>query len=90
VDVATLYVRNLPADLYDDLRQWAEDDDRSVNAEVIELLRRERERRREESGAARRLAAYFERYADEPIPVPDLVELIHEGRDRDWFRDYGI
>jgi plasmid stability protein len=43
--VATLYVRNLPADLYEELKRWADEAGRSVNAEVIELLEREAERR---------------------------------------------
>lgn len=82
--MATLYVRNLPADLYDELRRWAEEHGRSVNAEVIDVLRREADRRRADSAAVTSLSAYFERYGNEPIPVPDVVELIHEGRERDW------
>lgn len=80
--VATLYVRNLPADLYDELRRWAVEAGRSVNAEVVDILRRESERRRATDDTARSLAAYFEKYRDQPIAVPDVVELIHEGRDR--------
>jgi plasmid stability protein len=82
MDMATLYVRNLPADLYDEIRGWAEEQDRSVNAEVLDILERESERRRGTNEASRSLAAYFEKYGDQPIPVPDVVELIREGRDR--------
>lgn len=39
--VATLYVRNVPADLYAELQRWAAESGRSVNAEVLALLERE-------------------------------------------------
>ena len=41
----TLYVRNVPAELYGDLVRWAEESGRSVNSEMIALLEREAERR---------------------------------------------
>jgi plasmid stability protein len=90
VGVATLYVRNIPVDLYEELQRWAAEHERSVNAEVIDLLRREAERRDSDDAAARSLAAYFERYADQPISVPDVVELIREGRERDWLDEYDL
>lgn len=86
--VATLYVRNLPADLYDELRKWAEGHERSVNAEVIDLLRRERERRRGTSDAERTLAEYFEKYGDQPVES-DAVALIREDRDRGHKPEFG-
>ena len=88
VDVATLYVRNLPVDLYDELRRWAAEHDRSVNAEVLDVLRRERDRRRETDDAARTLAEYFERYGDQPIDS-DVVALIREDRDRGHKPEFG-
>ena len=90
MDVATLYVRNLPAQLYDELRRWADEHDRSVNAEVIDLLRRESDRRQASRAVAAGLAAYFAEYGDQPVAVPDVVELIQEGREREWHRKYGI
>lgn len=86
--VATLYVRNLPADLYDELRRWAEEHGQSMNAEVIAVLRRESDRRRNDDEVARGLAAYYEKYADQPVEIPDLVELIQEGREREWLDEY--
>lgn len=88
VGVATLYVRNLPADLYDELRRWAEEHERSVNAEVIDLLRRERERRQGTNDAAQTLAEYFERYGDQPVGS-DAVALIREDRDRGHEPEFG-
>lgn len=80
--MATLYIRNVPAALHDELRRLAEEHDRSLNAEILDLLRRAAERRRGDSDFARRLAEYYEQYGDQPVPVPDVVELIREGRDR--------
>lgn len=44
--VATLYVRNLSSELYEDVKRWAEESGRSVNAEILALLEREAKRRR--------------------------------------------
>jgi hypothetical protein len=43
--VATLYVRDVPAALYERLTRWAEESGRSVNGEMIALLEQEAERR---------------------------------------------
>ena len=40
--MATLYIRNVPADLYAELQAWAKQSGRSVNAEMLALLERER------------------------------------------------
>ncbi|HEY3541022.1 MAG TPA: hypothetical protein VGK79_00640 [Gaiellaceae bacterium] len=85
--MATLYVRNLPADLYAELQRWAAEHTRSVNAEVIELLRRESARRRDDAAAARSLGEYFAKYADRPVDS-NAVELIREGREREWLDQY--
>jgi hypothetical protein len=39
--VATLYVRNVPAEIYAELQSWADESGRSVNAEMLALLERE-------------------------------------------------
>jgi plasmid stability protein len=49
-DVATLYVRNVPAEVYAELQAWADESGRSVNAEVLALLERERATRRSRQG----------------------------------------
>jgi plasmid stability protein len=90
VDVATLYVRNIPADLYDDLRRWAAEHDRSVNAEVIDLLEREAVRRRDAADFARSLAAFRRRWKGEyATGKPDAVDLIREDRDRGHKPEFG-
>ena len=77
--MATLYVRNIPAELYAELQRWAEHDDRSVNAEVIDLLQRESARRRRANAVRRSLDAYVETYGDQMVDV-DVVQLIREDR----------
>jgi plasmid stability protein len=86
--MATLYVRNMPAELYAELQQWANEHERSLNAEVIDLLRRAVAERRRAAEQSRSLAAYFERYRDAAISVPDVVDLIREGREREWLDEY--
>ena len=44
--MATLYVRDVPPEIYKEVKRWAEGSGRSVNAEVLALLEREAERRK--------------------------------------------
>jgi|GraSoiStandDraft_55_1057291.scaffolds.fasta_scaffold673416_2 hypothetical protein len=44
--MATLYVRDVPPEIYEEVKRWAEGSGRSVNAEVLALLEREAERRK--------------------------------------------
>jgi hypothetical protein len=55
--VATLYVRNVPPDLYDGLKRWADKSGRSVNAEILALLEREAARRAQPGDWIERLHA---------------------------------
>lgn len=87
MDVATLHIRNVPIELFEQLQRWASERDRSINAEVIDLIRRESDRRHEETDAVRALNAYFEKYCDQSVDV-DVVALIHEGRERAWVDEY--
>lgn len=48
--VATLYVRNVPADVYAQLQAWANASGRSVNAEVLAILEREAAARQSREG----------------------------------------
>ena len=41
----TLYIRDVPPEVYEQVKGWAEKAGRSVNAEVLALLEREAERR---------------------------------------------
>ncbi|MBG1270659.1 Arc family DNA-binding protein [Nostoc sp. WHI] len=89
--MATLYVRNLPDDLYAKLQELAVSQHRSINAQVITLLEQalttetqqtEEQRRQnvpkllEESNRDRR------RLNPADFGLPDSTELIREDRNR--------
>jgi plasmid stability protein len=80
--MATLHVRNVPDELYKRLRSLAEEDHRSLSAEVIDLLQ---EAAVAGSRRSRTLAALdaLHRIALENGPQPEglAAELIREGRD---------
>ena len=88
-DVATLYVRNIPAELYATLQRWAADAGRSVNAEMIDLLEREAARRQR-----------YDEWWDKVVELrrlgpivregPDVVDMIREDRDRGHRPDQGF
>jgi plasmid stability protein len=54
--VATLYVRNVPAELYAKLQTWATESGRSINAVVLDALEQEAERRHSDAEFERALA----------------------------------
>jgi plasmid stability protein len=83
--MATLYVENIPDDLYKALRKRAKDNSKSIAAEVIELLKQnvpteaELKRRRE----------FYDRLAEMraqppliPGPFPSAEEMVREDRER--------
>jgi antitoxin FitA len=87
-DMATLYVRNVPAELYAKLQEWATESSGSVNAVVIEVLEQEAGRRDAQAEFERRLADLNARY--EPIVGPPWPEdLIREDRDRGHKPEFG-
>jgi plasmid stability protein len=81
----TLYVENVPEDLYEALRARAQQDRRSIAAEVIEILRTsvpteaEMERRRE---AIARILEIRSRPSPGKGPFPSAEEMIREDRER--------
>lgn len=78
--VATLYVRNVPAELYARLQVWAADSGQSLNAAVLELLEQAADRRDQHAEFERRLAELNAKY--EPVAGPPWPEdLIREDRD---------
>jgi hypothetical protein len=80
--MATLYVRNVPGELYADLVRWAEEDGRSVNSAVIALLEREAERRGQHADWWQKVL----KLRDEiklPPDAPRAEDLIR------WDRDHG-
>jgi len=83
--MATLYVENVPDDVYAALRKRARENRSSMAAEVVTLLRQhyptesELKKRRE---AFRRLTKLREAKALGPGPFPSAEEMIREDRER--------
>lgn len=83
--MATLYVRNVPGELYEALRRRALQNRRSVSAEVILLLEqfvptaRELRSRR---AAIRRLERLRSIPSPSAGPFPSTEEMVHEDRSR--------
>lgn len=85
-DMATLYVRNVPEDLYRKLQDWAAEAGRSLNAVVLEILEREEARRDQHTAFERKLAEL--KAKNRPIVGP-WEELIREDRDRGHKPEFG-
>lgn len=81
--MATIYVRNVPADLYAELQRWAFENGRSVNAEVIELLRETAGRRAAHGRWAAQIEALRAKYPREPGPPWASDVLVEERRTRE-------
>ena len=83
--MATLYVENVPDDVYRALRKRARASRKSIAAEVIELLRRnvptEAELKRRQK-AFEELAKLRARPPLGPGPFPSAEDMIREDRER--------
>lgn len=83
--MATLYVENVPDELYEALRKRARLQKRSIAAEVITLLEQnvptERELR-ERRAWMRRLQKLRDTPSPSPGPFPSTEEMIREDRER--------
>jgi plasmid stability protein len=83
--MATLYVENVPKDLYEALRQRAKQNRRSIAAEVLELLEQniptgqELKRRRK---VFEELKKVWASTPPVPGPFPSTEEMIREDRER--------
>jgi hypothetical protein len=79
--VATLYVRNVPSELYAEVQRWATEAGRSVNAQVIELIAREAEKRQQHGEWWEKVQQL--RTRNRPVQGPPWPEdLIRRDRDR--------
>jgi plasmid stability protein len=83
--MATLYVENVPDDLYRALRKRAKQNRSSIAAEVISVLKRsvptaEQLKRRQE--IFRDLERIRNSRPPGPGPFPSAEEMIHEDRER--------
>lgn len=83
--MATLYVENVPDDVYKALRKRAKKNGKSMAAEVVDILKRsvpteaELKRRREFYD---RMAEFRARSPLTPGPFPSAEEMIREDRER--------
>jgi plasmid stability protein len=82
--MATLHVRNIPDRLYKRIQKQAEEENRSLTAEVIQLLSHGLQAREARRGAAATLARIRgrARKAELPRGWVDSVDLIREDRSR--------
>ena len=81
----TLYVENIPNDLYQALRKRARENRKSIAAEVISLLERNVPTARELQGRRefyKRMAELRALQPESPGPFPATEEMIREDRDR--------
>jgi plasmid stability protein len=83
--VPTLHVRNVPPEVYEALRARAARNRRSINAEVIEILRSQARMRSLEE-VRESIRARRERFAASSDRLPDLVDVIRRDRDSDHGR----
>lgn len=77
-----LHVRSVPDELYDQLRNLAHTQQRSLSAQVIDLLARALEDEEQRRGQAQLLAAIRRRRYVPPAGGADSVVLLREDRAR--------
>jgi plasmid stability protein len=77
----TLYIRNVPPEVYEALKARAEREGRSVNAEALALLEEIAEEERGRAAVDRFLALAREIRAKRPPGGPSAVEIIREMRE---------
>ena len=82
--MATLHVRNVPEKLYKRIQKLAEEENRSVTAEVIQLLSQGLQAREARRGAAEVIERIRQRAQKIELPRgwKDSAELIREDRSR--------
>lgn len=80
--MATLHVRSVPDELYEELRSLAQAEQRSLSAQVIDLLARALEQEKGNDRQAQLLASIRRRRYTPPRTAPDSSELLREDRTR--------
>jgi plasmid stability protein len=83
--VATLYVENVPDDLYEALRKRARSQRRSVAAEVLSLLESQiptEKGLRARKAAFRKLCELKFTKSSSAVALPSSLDMIHEDRER--------
>lgn len=80
MSVPAIHIRNVPLDVLDTLRQRAERNGRSLNAEVLRVLSESAEREHERAPITARLAEIARRI-NLPPDAPQPEEFIRQDRD---------
>jgi plasmid stability protein len=78
----TLHVRSVPDNLYTRLQQIAQRRNRSLSAQVINMLTQAVEEDEIRENQAQALAAIQRRRFKAPIDAPSSLELLREDRER--------
>ncbi|MGH2971393.1 MAG: FitA-like ribbon-helix-helix domain-containing protein [Gaiellaceae bacterium] len=77
----TLYVRDIPPELYDQLKRWAKDSNRSLNAEILTVLEQEAARRNEQSDWFQTLLEFRKELTLPREVVDEGIQAIRDHRD---------
>ena len=80
--MATLYVRNVPDDLYEQIRARAEVSSHSLSAEVVVLLRAALEEKRASVGEMLNEIRRRSSFRPAEAGLPDSTTLMREDRNR--------
>ena len=87
--MATLHVRDVPDDLYEQIRQSAAEENRSISAQVVDLLEfavqqaaATRKQRKILDSFRRRRLKYEKAARAAGYEYPDVTQLIREDRER--------
>jgi len=81
IRMATLYIRNVPPEIYDALKARAKREGRSVNAEALMALEEIAEQERGRAAIDHFLELAHEIGANTPPGGPSVVEVIREMRE---------
>lgn len=78
----TLHVRSIPDDLYDRLQQLAKMQNRSLSAQVVEMLSQALEEEELRLKQTAILTSIRRRRFSPPAQAPNSLEFLHEDRNR--------
>ena len=80
--MATLHVRSVPEDLYQEIQKLAEERSRSLSAQVVTMLAQGVEDEKSRKTQTKALAAIRRRRFSAPKKSPSSLELLREDRKR--------
>lgn len=78
----TLHVRSVPEDIYNQVRSMAQEQQRSLSAQIVVLLQRALEIDTQQQEQAELLETIRRRRFAPSADVPESTELLREDRDR--------